>query len=95
VLVSEAPSANWDLTVHGRSAPRATAFGVANVFTTADAGAAKVRYRTPLWRWPLAVVPFLLWAGAASVLWRSRRRPVPVEPDTQLIPVLAGAGAGA
>jgi hypothetical protein len=93
VLVSEAPSGRWELTVAGAKAPRATAFGVENAFTTSRTGSARVRYHTPLWRWPLAVVPFLLWAGAVSVLWRSRRRPAPVEPDTQLIPVLAGAGA--
>jgi hypothetical protein len=66
---------------------------VANVFTTGQAGSARIRYRTPLWRWPLALVPFLLWIVAASALWRSRRRPAPLEPDTQLMPVLAGVGA--
>ena len=93
VLASEAPSGRWELTVRGRTAERADAFGVANAFTSDQAGAARLRYRTPLWRWALALVPFLLWGGAASLLWRSRRAPVPAEPDTQLIPVLATAAA--
>jgi hypothetical protein len=95
VLVSEAPSDRWQLTVGGRGAHRVDAFGVGNAFTAGQAGSARLRYRTPLYRWPLALVPFLLWAGAASLLWRSRPRPVPLEPDTQLIPILTGAGAGA
>jgi hypothetical protein len=91
VLLSEAPSGRWQLTVGGQSVAPAKAFGVANAFTTGRTGSAHVRYRTPLWRWPLALVPFLLWGGAVSVLRRSRRRPVPVEPETQLIPILATA----
>jgi hypothetical protein len=93
VLVSEAPSDRWELTVDGGTVDRVDAFGVANAFRADQAGSARLRYRTPLYRWPLALVPFLLWAGAASVLWRTRARPAPLEPDTQLIPILTGAGA--
>jgi hypothetical protein len=92
VLLSEAPSGRWQLTVGGQAASRTTAFGVANLFSTGGSGSAHARYRTPLWRWPLALVPFVLWAVAVAVLRRSRRRPAPVEPDTQLIPVLAWTG---
>lgn len=93
VLVSEAPSGRWELTVAGDPASRVDAFGVANAFTAGAAGPAEVRYKTPLYRWPLAVVPFLLWACAASLLWRSRSRPAPRQDDTRLMPILTGAGA--
>jgi hypothetical protein len=69
------------------------AFGVANAFLPADSGSARLRYRTPVVRYLLALVPFLLWALAASLLWRTRARPAPPEPDTQLIPILAGTSA--
>jgi hypothetical protein len=94
VLLSESPSPRWTLTVGGHTVSRAGAFGVANMFTTTQTGTARLGYRTPLLRWPLAVLPFVLWALAVAALWRSRRRPAPPEPDTQLIPVLAGAGIG-
>jgi len=91
VLLSESPSGRWELTVAGRTAARVDAFGVANAFTADRAGSARLRYRTPLYRWPLALVPFVLWAVAFSLLWRTRRRPAPLEPDTQLIPIYTGA----
>jgi hypothetical protein len=94
VLLAEAPSGRWELTVGGRTADRTDAFGVANAFAAPQPGSAKLRYRTPPYRWPLALVPFVLWAMAASLLWRTRARPAPPEDVTQLIPVLAGAGAG-
>jgi hypothetical protein len=93
VLVAEAASGRWELTVGGDRASRVDAFGVANAFTAGAAGPAKVRYRTPLYRWPLALLPFLLWACAASLLWRSRARPAPREDDTILMPILTAAGA--
>jgi hypothetical protein len=93
VLASEAPSGRWELTVDGRAADRDDAFGVANAFTVPAAGPARLRYRTPLLRWPLALLPFLLWGAAAVLLWRTRARPLPPEPDTQLIPILAGTSA--
>ena len=93
VLISEAPSGRWQLSVAGDSASRVDAFGVANAYTAGAAGAATVRYRTPLYRWPLALVPFLLWACAAAMLWRTRTRPDPREDDTQLMPILTAAGA--
>ena len=91
VLLSEAPSGRWELTVGGRTAARTRAFGVANVYTTGQAGSAHVRYRTPLWRWPLAVVPYLLWAGAVSVLLQ-----VPAPPGSPRAghPAHAGPGRG-
>ena len=66
---------------------------MANVFVTAQSGSATLRYRTPIYRWPLALVPFLLWGAAAAVLWRTRTPSAPPEADTQLIPILTGRGA--
>ena len=40
-----------------------------------------------------SLAPFLLLAGATNLLWRTRRRPAPLEPDTQLIPIFAGSNA--
>lgn len=91
VLLSESPSGRWELTVGGQTADRVDAFGVANALTADQAGSARLRYRTPLYRWPLALVPFLLWGAATSLLWRTRSRPAPIEPDTQLIPIYTGA----
>jgi hypothetical protein len=93
VFLAEAPSGRWELRVAGRTASRVDAFGVANAFLTADSGSSRLRYRTPVVRYLLALVPFLLWALAASLLWRTRARPAPPEPDTQLIPILAGTSA--
>ncbi len=93
VLLAESPSGRWELRVGGQTADRVDAFGVANAFTAGAAGSAGLRYRTPLYRWPLALVPFLLWAAAASLLWRSRSRPALLEPDTQLIPIFTGSRA--
>jgi hypothetical protein len=93
VLLAESPSDRWQLEVRGTAAPRQDAFGVANSFATRDAGSARLRYRTPLYRYPLALLPFALWAWAAALLWRTRARPAPPEPDTQLIPILAGTSA--
>jgi GT2 family glycosyltransferase len=93
VLLAEAPSGRWELTVGGETAPRSNAFGVANAFVAAQPGPAQLRYRTPLWRWPLALVPFVLWGLAASALWRTRRRPEPRQDDTQLIPILVASRA--
>ncbi|HEV3495005.1 MAG TPA: hypothetical protein VHA34_01500, partial [Actinomycetes bacterium] len=90
VFVAESPSGRWELRVAGTRASRVDAFGVANGFLTAQAGSARLRYRTPVVRYLLALVPFVLWALAATLLWRTRARPAPPEPDTQLIPILAG-----
>jgi hypothetical protein len=93
VLLAETPSGRWRLTVGGRSTGRVDAFGVANGFLASQPGSAHLRYRTPVLSWLLAVVPFALWGVAVSLLWRTRRRPVPAEPDTQLMPILAATSA--
>ena len=90
VFLAETPSGRWELRVGGTTASRVDAFGVANAFLTAEGGSARLKYRTPVIRWLVALVPFVLWALAASLLWRTRPRPAPPEPDTQLMPVLAG-----
>ncbi|HEX2047765.1 MAG TPA: glycosyltransferase [Acidimicrobiales bacterium] len=93
VFLAEAPAGRWELRVAGTNASRVDAFGVANAFLTAQAGSARLRYRTPLVRYAVALVPFVLWALAAGLLWRTRPRPTPPEPDTQLIPILARTSA--
>ena len=96
VLLSEAPSGRWELTVGGQTAPRSDAFGVANAFVAGRAGRVAVHYRTPLLRWPLAVAPFVLWFLAIGLLWRARRPRQPDAPqpdDTKLMPIFADTGA--
>jgi hypothetical protein len=66
---------------------------VANVFGVAQPGSASLRYRTPMLARPLAVVPFVLWGLAFSILRRSRPRPVAPEPETQLLPILTATGS--
>ncbi|HEX2274203.1 MAG TPA: glycosyltransferase family 2 protein [Acidimicrobiales bacterium] len=74
VLVSEAPSSRWELTVGGREASRETAYGVANAYTTSEAGSGVLRYRTPLWRYAALLVQVLLWVGAVRAIVGVRRR---------------------
>jgi GT2 family glycosyltransferase len=96
VLLSEAPSGRWGLTVAGQSAARADAYGVANAFAAGTGGHVTVRYATPLYRYPLALAPFALWAGAVVLLLRTRRRSGPSAPepdDTRLMPILADTRA--
>jgi len=74
VLLSEASSSNWQLRVAGRSAPRHKAFGWANSFTSPAAGAATLRYRTPLLRYLALLVQLGLWGLAVRAVRRGRRR---------------------
>jgi len=74
VLVSEAPSPNWELSVAGRSAPRTSAFGVANAYQVGGAGHGVLGYRTPIFRYALLVLGIVLWVGAVQAFTRLRRR---------------------
>lgn len=74
VLVSEAPSSRWELTVGGREASRETAFGVANAYAATDGGDGTLRYRTPLWRYGALLIQVALWVGAVRALLGLRRR---------------------
>lgn len=79
VLVSEAPSARWQLQVSGAAASRQTAYGVANAYRTGSAGNGVLRYRTPLLRYVLILVGLGLWLLAGRYLVRLRRRAHDVE----------------
>ncbi|HEX3394403.1 MAG TPA: glycosyltransferase family 2 protein [Acidimicrobiales bacterium] len=74
VLVSEAPSSRWQLSVAGKASPRTPAFGVANAYQVTGAGHGVLRYRTPLFRYALVALGIALWLGALQVLTRLRRR---------------------
>jgi hypothetical protein len=74
VLVSEAPSSRWELTVGGREASRETAFGVANAYAATAGGDGTLRYRTPLWRYAALLIQVALWVGAVRALLGLRRR---------------------
>ena len=84
VLVSEAPSSRWVLTVDGDDIPRTDAFGVASAYPAVSGGRAVLRYRTPLVRYVALLLEAALWVGAVQLLRRLRRRTA--EPA-------AGAGA--
>ena len=64
VLVSEAPSSQWELSVDGHAAPREDAFGVVNVYRVASPGRGVLRYRTPLARYAGLLFEFGLWVVA-------------------------------
>ncbi|MGI9022927.1 MAG: glycosyltransferase [Acidimicrobiales bacterium] len=74
VLVSESPSAGWELSVAGRNAPRQTALGVANAYRVDSPGRGELHYRTPLFRYGLLVLQIALWLGAFRALTLMRRR---------------------
>ena len=81
VLVSEAPSSRWVLTVGGNDADRQKAFGVANAYRTSGTGSATLHYRTPITRYLGLLVELTLWVVVVRGIRQLRRR-------------LAGAGAG-
>ncbi len=72
VYVAESSSARWHLDVGGRGAPRRTAFGWANVYTTGSAGSARLHYVTSPVRWLAILVEVGLWVAAIRVVARPR-----------------------
>jgi hypothetical protein len=74
VLVSEAPSSRWSLTVGGDGASRKTAYGVGNAYTSSSSGRAVLRYRTPLFRYGAILLQLVLWVMAIRALLGLRRR---------------------
>jgi len=74
LYLADAATSRWSLTVDGHSAPRADAFGWANVFAIDKAGAAKLSFKTPVQRYGLLVLQVALWVGCI-VFWRRTRRP--------------------
>ncbi|HEX6597648.1 MAG TPA: hypothetical protein VF045_11970, partial [Acidimicrobiales bacterium] len=92
VLVAEAPSSRWALTVEGESADRQRGYGVANVFRASEGGSARLRYRTPILRYGLILVQVGLWAMALRSLLRLRRRALDLEAPRPATPAMAGTG---
>ncbi len=76
VLLAEASSSRWQLSVDGRSAPRSTAFGWANGFSATTSGPATLRYRTSPLHYAALAGQLALWALVARwlVVTRPRRR---------------------
>jgi hypothetical protein len=74
LYLADAATSRWSLEVDGHSAPRAEAFGWANVFAIDQGGAAKLSFKTPLQRYGLLVLQVGLWVGAV-IVWRRTRRP--------------------
>jgi len=74
VFLSESVSSRWELRVGGDRAPRSAAFGLANVFSPDRAGAARLRFRTPVLRYLAVALPLAAWALALRLLWRRRSR---------------------
>lgn len=74
VLLSEASSPGWQLTVAGEPADRRTAFGWANAFEVGTGGKATLRYRTSPARYIAIVVEAALWFAAVRALRTQRRR---------------------
>jgi hypothetical protein len=78
VLVADAASSRWELSVAGQRAPRTRTLGWANGFDVARAGSATLRYRTSPLRWLAVLVQAVLWLVAVLVVvdrpLRRRRR---------------------
>jgi hypothetical protein len=74
VLLAETPSSQWSLSVGGRGADRATAFGVANRFDVQRPGDGRLRFKTPVLRYLLVLVQLALWVGLLRYLVTTRTR---------------------
>lgn len=72
VVQSATSSANWRLTVDGRAAERARAFGWADAFEVVEGGEAELRYRTPVGVRMLAAAQATLWLIALGIALRMR-----------------------
>ena len=74
VLLSEASSPRWQLSVGGRRADRRAAFGWANAFEVGRGGNATLKYRTSPARYVAIAVEAALWLAAIRALGSQRRR---------------------
>ena len=84
VLLAESPSPRWSLTVAGRGAERATAYGVANSFEVDRPGGGKLRFNTPILRYGLVLIQLALWIGLVRYLVVTRPpRPTVAAPADQ------------
>ena len=79
VLVSEASSSRWTLTVGGERASRKDAYGVANAYTTSSTGRGVLRYRTSFVRYGAILLQVALWVIAIRAFIGLRRRAVQLE----------------
>jgi GT2 family glycosyltransferase len=76
LLLSESPSARWQLSAGDQSPQREAAFGLANVWDVEIGGDSTLRYRTAPWYWALLVAQVILWGVAGRwvwTVWRERR----------------------
>lgn len=81
VLLAEAHSSGWHLTVDGEPATHTKAFGWANGFEVEAAGDAELRFRTPPLRYGILAVQTLVWFWALRRLLRTRVSPAATEGD--------------
>ena len=72
LLVSQAASDHWKVSVNGRSAPRSEIYGWANQFDVDQPGEGSLTYETPITRRLLLVGQIVLWL-VAFVAWRRVR----------------------
>jgi GT2 family glycosyltransferase len=75
ILLSEAHSPHWQLTVDGRVAAHSKPFGWANGFTVPESGEATLRFRTPAVRYVLLAVQAAAWLWVLRRLLRGRMNP--------------------
>jgi hypothetical protein len=107
VLVSESDQGNWKLSVAGRGATRARAFGWSMLFTApAQGGKSSLHYDTPITGRALLLLEAALWVAAVAILLSDRRRrsggngepsttapvPSPVPTESLVEPVVVGIG---
>jgi hypothetical protein len=94
LLLSEASSSRWHLSVNGADAPREAAFGSVNNFNITKSGVATVDYRSPVVRALGIALQLVLWVLAFGWLWRARRRRGRIDATTgPLAAELAAAAA--
>jgi GT2 family glycosyltransferase len=67
VFLSEAASSRWELVAGGEVAERRVAFGWANAFEAERGGNARLRFRTPLWRYAAVLLELGLWVIAVRL----------------------------
>jgi hypothetical protein len=74
ILLSEASSPGWQLTVGGHGADRTKAFGWANSYDVGRGGRATLRYHTSPFRYVAIALEVVLWGVALRALLDLRRR---------------------
>lgn len=72
VLLGEAASPRWTLTVDGRRAEHLRAFGWANSFDVAASGRGHLRYRTSMFRYAAILIELAVWVVAVRLFRKTR-----------------------